>query len=72
MKINLGHAEKIVDESQYLMWNGWDIVIWIPTKVAEYRVNGMYHQGKWGLKHTISLNDNGEWEIPKQYERLFN
>lgn len=62
---NLESMNKIVDSSEELQWDGWDVVHLIKNKNAQYEINGVFDKGssQWYEKRIYSCNENG-WEIP--------
>lgn len=72
MKFNFNNVETAVKNAPHnVFWHGWDIVIFDNRVNGSTRKEGMFHNGKWGIKTVISPNFNGEWEVPRRYERLF-
>lgn len=49
-----------------IRWDGWDIVLWKPTRHGFTNVNGSFdrNKGRWGMETRILMDDNGTWKVP--------
>lgn len=63
---NYEYADKIVNENNNLVWNGWDIIEVTPSHNAEFNKNGKIVNGKWSFVKTYPVTESG-WEVPKKY-----
>jgi hypothetical protein len=71
MRISLEVAEQKVPTLDNVFWNGYDIVIFDPKIDGYMNNNGIFYNGVWGVSYIIYLSENGDWVIPKKYERFF-
>ena len=60
---SLNKMEKIVDSSQDLSWNGWDVVKQTPSYNAMFSPDGVYRDGKWYKQKIFPITENG-WNVP--------
>ena len=68
--LNYEDAHTFVEKSgNNVYWDGWEIVIFHPTRGAYMRRNGAYRNGKWGISNRIACNNKGLWRVPVKDER---
>lgn len=62
---NLDNMGKIVDSSESLQWDGWDVIHLVKSDNAEYDKNGFFDKesNQWYEKKVYACGENG-WEIP--------
>lgn len=60
---SLNKMEKIVDSSQDLSWNGWDVVKHTPSHSAMFSPDGVYRNGKWYKQKIFPITESG-WNMP--------
>ncbi len=69
MKINsLEQMEDIVNYSDSLKWDGWDVTEIVPSPTGWMKPNGIYIDGSWNLQKRYGLEYDG-WDIPKKFVR---
>lgn len=56
--------EKIVNSSDNLFWNGWDIVCIKKDVNAFCSKDGIFKNGEWFIKTTYKLERSG-WNLPE-------
>jgi hypothetical protein len=66
MELTLSEAENFVDSAASAQWNGWTIEVFTPAPNAFMRSTGAFHKGKWCLKSTIGVNNEGKYVITKR------
>lgn len=71
MRITYDMAEQKVSELNNVFWDGYNIVVFNPKADGYFRPDGIYRDDTWGVGYTIYLTENGDWVIPRKYERLF-
>lgn len=62
-RLNYEAAHEYVDNSNTAFWEGWDIVLFTPTKAGATSPRGIYKDSEWGMTTRISPNDQGLWLI---------
>jgi hypothetical protein len=65
---SLEKMEKIVSQSKFLFWEGWNVVEMIKSDKALTSKYGVLKNNSWYLQKTFTLSRNG-WEIPDKYVR---
>lgn len=73
LTLNYDQAHDFVEDQQNLgndvRWDGWDIVFFKPSAKAVTAKEGVCRNGQWGFEKYVSVNSNGVWSIPSNYER---
>lgn len=59
----LNKMEGIVNSSQDLEWEGWDVVKYTKSSNAMFSKDGAYKNGEWYKKKVFPLTENG-WNLP--------
>jgi hypothetical protein len=62
---SLEQMEKIVDSTEDLQWDGWDVVSLKPTDSGLMSKDAKQINGKWYIQKRFMLTENG-WEIPNK------
>jgi hypothetical protein len=62
---SLEQMEKIVDSTEDLLWDGWDVVNIKPTDSGLMSKDAIQINGKWYIQKRFALTENG-WEIPNK------
>lgn len=62
---DMEQMDKIVESSEYLSWDGWDVVYLRKDDYAEFHLDGYFDKdsAQWYRKSIYSCGENG-WEIP--------
>jgi len=55
--------QKIINSSG-LQWEGWNVVHYEESPEGFTDKNGAFVNGKWQIKKTFQLTDDGVWDIP--------
>jgi hypothetical protein len=63
LRLGLEAAERFVDSYDNAFWDGWTIVFFRPTETGEFRTNGMYYNGKWGISNRVGPDSNGVYRF---------
>lgn len=63
---DLETMETIVEKSNNLSWEGWDVIETKLSNSAMFKTNGAFINGKWHTKNVYKYGKNG-WEIPGKY-----
>lgn len=71
MLINdLSKMEEIVESSQNLGWNGWDVVKYTPSYSAMFTKDAVYRNGSWYKTKTFPITEKG-WNIPNSIGKSY-
>lgn len=62
-------AHRFVDNNPNVRWEGWDMIIFKDSPAAASKVDGRYHNGKWGFESRISVDNDGRWRVPTRNAR---
>lgn len=65
---SLDQMESIVENSDSLSWNGWDVVNSAKDPMAFTKLNAAFVDGKWFRTETYAITEEG-WEIPNKFVR---
>jgi hypothetical protein len=57
--------DSIISKSKNLEWDGWDVVAYIPDSSGFSDINGTFRDGKWYVRYTYKIYENG-WNIPNR------
>jgi hypothetical protein len=63
--LNYSDAHRFVANNSHrgYFWDGWDIYRWVPNPSGYTSVNGSFKNGRWGMKFTFPLSQDGTWSI---------
>lgn len=62
-RLNYEQAHEYVEKSPTAFWDGWDLVLFTPTRAGATSARGIYRDGRWGIAMRISPNAEGNWLI---------
>lgn len=62
---------KFKTQNQEAYWDGYSLIIWRKTPLGFFDKDGMFRNNHWGIAKSISVNNQGLWEIPKKYVNYF-
>lgn len=60
---NHSEMDTIVSKTNNLEWDGWDVVAYVEDDAGFFDSNGIFRDGKWYLRYTYKIYENG-WNIP--------
>lgn len=66
MMLTLEQAEQFVESSPNARWNGWNLEIFADQPNACLTTKGVFFNGRWCAKSTVSTNDEGKYVISKR------
>ena len=66
---NLSKMEEIVESSNSLEWDGWDVVKYTPSYNAMFSTDGAYKDGQWCKKKVFPLTEDG-WNLPNSIGKI--
>lgn len=67
--LNYDAAHRFVENSKSARWEAWDIVLFKEHPAAASKVDGRYHNGKWGFETRIAVDADGKWRVPTRNAR---
>lgn len=70
MVITHAEAEAKVD-GQNIYWDRENIVLFDPTIDGYLKKNGIFRNGKWGIRYVVYMTVEGKYVIPRRYENIF-
>jgi hypothetical protein len=57
LNLPLDGAERFEKGNPNAYWEGWDLVLFKPRPGADLSVNGVFHNGRWGLATRVSPDE---------------
>ncbi len=61
---SLDYMETIVDDNEFLAWDGWDVLWYRPNPAGFLKKDGAFYKGMWTRCVRISPTSDG-WSLPK-------
>lgn len=65
--LDYDQAHQYVEDQQKqgrnVFWEGWDIIIWKPSRSGYFTKQGRFLDGRWGKAIRIRPNKGGKWFI---------
>lgn len=75
LNLNIKGVEVFINRYNNLMqdsfWNNYDLILWKKDASGFYDTNGSFHKNNWGIIEKFSINNNGNWRLPKHYVKYF-
>ncbi len=66
------NGRKFSNWTMDLEWDGWNLVFYTPGgPSAMYQKNGAFRNGKWAIKNTVAVNEEGKYVVSGHNARLF-
>lgn len=62
---SLKRMERIVNKSENLQWDGWDVLWYIPYPAGFLKTDGAIKDGKWYRVKRFTPSRDG-WHIPRK------
>jgi hypothetical protein len=72
LKLNYNDAQQFVESTRFAEWDGWDIVIFKPSKTAYTNTRGVRKYSQWGFETRIECNSEGQWLINESRRSVRN
>lgn len=63
LKLDYDAAHRFVEGYPMARWEGWDILLFKPTRAGEHNKKGAYMNGEWGIQTRISPDSTGKWKL---------
>lgn len=62
---SLSDAERFVKRERRARWDGWDIVVFVPSDRAYMHRRGVYNRNKkrWGFEYRYPVSASGAWNV---------
>ncbi len=67
VQVDYDTAHNIVDNNQFLSWDGWDITTKRKSPNGYSDKRGVFADGEWWLQFRYPLRDDGTWKVPDIY-----
>jgi len=56
---------------QESFWKNYDLVIWEKDPNAFFNIKGIFRNDAWGKAEVFTVNQKGNWVLPKKYVKYF-